>query len=465
LGNNKLFHSPQGEDDQHAYHTSLEETLRHALTPFQEHIKNQTTASILLFICTFAALVWAGLPALKTNYSAFVNSPIGFHISSFFFEKSLRFWVNDVLLAFFFFFVGLEIKRELLVGELTDRKQALFVIIAALGGMLLPAGIYFLINLHSSTQSGWGIPMATDTAFALGILNCFKHKLPRGIFIFMAALAILDDIGSILVIAIFYSSNFKLGLFLGALLLSALILVINYAGIRRPWPYIIIGIMMWALIEASGVHGTLSGILLAFLIPSRPAKGPKQFLKQTKDLLSNFEQRKNKTPLVLKDQEQHAVLEEVQETAQQATTPLQRWEGKLERPIALGVLPLFALVNAGIPLNFHLLASLFYERVSLGILLGLVIGKPLGILLFSKLALHYRLGTLPQQIKFKHIATVSILSGIGFTMSLFIANLSFQAPGNTLLIAKAAILFSSVFSGIIGIIFLFMACRKGIFSS
>jgi NhaA family Na+:H+ antiporter len=455
-----MFHSGKGEDEKHAYHSALEHKVKGFLTPFQEYIKSQITASIFLFVCTIVALVWASIPAISSWYNAFVTASIGFHISDFTISMPLRFWVNDALLTLFFFFVGLEIKREFLVGELTDHKRAVFILFAAVGGMVIPAGIYLILNAGTPNQIGWGIPMATDTAFALGILSCFKRSLPKGIFTFLAALAIIDDIGAILVIAIFYTSHFNPWMLFIAFLLMAFLILLNYSGFRKPFLYIIIGLLIWIAIESAGVHGTLAGILVAFIIPARPEKGPRQFVKKIRSLLRYFETRKDKTPLVLEDQEQHAVLEEVQEVAQQATTLLQRWENKLKLFIALLVLPLFALVNAGIPVRLHWIDNLFTERVSQGILFGLVIGKPLGVLLFSRIALWLKIGKKPEGTTFNQIMGAALLTGIGFTMSLFISTLSFNDE-NTLLMAKGAIFMGSFISAIMGVIFIWLSGKKG----
>ena len=458
--NSNLFTPPEGEEDKHAYHTSIEKRVTAALTPFQEYIKRQATASILLLVCTIAALIWASMPIISPFYHTFINASLGFYISHFEFGESLRFWVNDVLLALFFFFVGLEIKREFLVGELTNRRRALFVLFSALGGMIVPALIYYFINFNSPTQFAWGIPMATDTAFALGILSCFKQKIPKGIFTFLAALAIVDDIGAILVIAIFYTAQLNITRLLLAFLLCGMLWFINYAGFRKPFAYIVIGILIWGALESAGIHGTVSGILVAFLIPARPQKGPKHFIQKTRELLNSFEKCKEKNPFILEDPKQHNVLEEVQQVAQEATTPLQRWESQLELPIVLLVLPLFALVNAGIPINIPLLDQVFMQPVSLGILCGLIIGKPLGVLLFSRIALWCRIAILPEETRFSYIIAVALLTGIGFTMSIFISNLSFGDQNYILLLSKAAILISSLVAGLLGTILLIILARR-----
>ena len=454
MENQGIFTPPEGEKSEHAYHTNMEKKVSAALTPFQEYINSQATASIFLLICTVTALIWASIPAISHSYTSLVNTSLGFHVAHFLFDKPLQFWVNDILLALFFFFVGLEIKREFLVGELTKPKSALFVVIAAVGGMVVPASIYYLVNTGTVTQFAWGIPMATDTAFALGILSCFRKMIPKGAFTFLAALAIIDDIGAILVIAIFYTKNVDPSLLLIAMFFCGMLFLMNYAGFRKPLPYFLVGILIWTSLEATGIHGTVAGIIVAFLIPARPKKGPKHFIKKTRELLNYFEKRKAINPLVLEDEKQHAVLEKVQEVAKEATTPLQRWESKLELPIALLVLPLFALVNAGITVDINLITDIFKQPVALGIFLGLVFGKPLGVLLFSKIAVTCNWGKLPDNTNFYHILCVSVLTGIGFTMSIFISDLSFSHQAHFLALSKLSLVISSFVAGIVGIIIL-----------
>jgi NhaA family Na+:H+ antiporter len=460
LSGPKIFHPGNGEDDKHAYRSPLENKIKEIITPFQQYIKNQVVASILLAICTLAALIWACIPAISNSYTAFTAERIGFHISSIiYFSEPLKFWVNDFLLTLFFFFVGLEIKREFLVGELADRKKALFVVIVAMGGMAVPAGLYYFINSGTPQQIGWGIPMATDTAFALGVLACFKNRVPKQVVILLAALAVIDDIGSILVIAIFYSDNIITAYLLAASALTGLLILFNYSGFRKPWPYLLFGIAIWFLVEKSGIHGSIAGIITAFIIPARPEKGPKQFIRNIKNLLIDFEQRKDETALILKDGKQHDVLQRVQTVTRQATTPLQRWENKLELPVALVILPLFALVNAGVAINSNLIYQVFTQLAPIGIIVSLTIGKPLGILFFSRLAVFCRIGSIPSGLTIKHLIGPAILSGIGFTMSLFISTLSFD-DNTVLLMGKTAILIASVIAAILGITAIFMCSKK-----
>jgi NhaA family Na+:H+ antiporter len=396
------------------------------------------------------ALIWATVPSIQGLYEHFVTARIGFHIHNFTFSEPLRFWVNDFLLTLFFFFVGMEIKREFLVGGLAGYKKAAFVLFAALGGVVVPAFVYSIFNAGTPERVGWGVPIATDTAFALGILMCFKNRVSKEIFTFLAALAIVDDIGAILVIAVFYSAQLNMLALTVALFLAAVLILFNYSGFRHPFPYIVIGILVWVAIERAGIHGSIAGILVAFIIPARPRQGPRQFLRRTLVLLRSFEKRKSEGSYVLEDWEQHNVLEEVQVMARQAMTPLQRWGSRLELPIALLILPLFALVNVGIPLSWHIIRSVFVSHLSLGIVFGLVIGKPLGVVLFSWLAVRFNLASTPRGVAFKEVVGAAMLTGVGFTMSLFISNLSFTNT-DSLLLAKAAILLSSTLAVFMGI--------------
>lgn len=452
LKKSTIFTPPEGETHCHAYHSPIEHKVKEVLSPFQNYIHSQICASLVLLLATLTAVVWASYPKFCSTYQIFTHISIGFHIADYSFSRPLYFWVNDILLTVFFFFVGLEIKREFLVGELTNPKKSILITCAAVGGMLVPASLYFLINYNTPTQSAWGIPMATDAAFALGILSFFRKRMSKGIFTFLAALAIIDDIGSIIIIAVFYTTEIKLNLLSGALGLSVILLLINFAGFRRPFPYIFTGILIWALLESAGIHGTVSGILVAFLIPARPKKGPRYALDKARKLLNFIEKRKEETPLVLKDEKQHIALAKVQSVAIDATTPLQRWESQLRLPIAIFILPLFALVNAGIPVNTQLLSNMFLEPASIGILIGLIIGKPLGVYLFSWFAVKCRLGILPEETSFKQIFSIALLTGIGFTMSIFIANLNFGEHAMLANTATGAILFGSLCAGLLGII-------------
>lgn len=465
MNKNTFFESPDEEDSIHAYHSPLEKKINSIITPFQAYINHQGISSVLLLIATLAALTCASLPALSRLYSSFISTEIGFYIGTLTVGNSLHYWVNEVLLTLFFFFVGLEIKREFLVGELKNSKTATFIIFSAIGGMCVPALIYLCFNINTPYHTGWGIPMATDTAFALGILTCFRKKLSRGTFVLIAAIAIVDDIGSIAIITLFYAKHVHIDFLYPLVFLIAILLLINYAGIRRPIPYILIGLCIWYFTEQAGIHGTVSGIVVALLIPARPDTTPNKLLRKMKLLIGHLEEKQTKIKTVLSDHHQHTVLEKMQDVARQATTPLQHWGTKIELPISLIVLPLFAFTNAGLNVKLPLLNEVFRNPFSLGILFGLVIGKPIGIILFGQLIRWLKLGKYPGSVTFYEtlavaILAVAILAGIGFTMSLFITDLAFGKHYETAQLAKAAILLSAGISSILGMIIILFRRKK-----
>lgn len=452
----KIFHPPAGEEKEHAYHSPLEKPMKQILSPFEEFIQHQVTASLLLLFATIAAVILASSPSLHDFYNHIKNFEFGFHFGDWKLSKSFRFWVNDILLTLFFFVVGLEIKREFLAGELTNKKRAILVLFAAIGGVVTPIIIYTLFNLHNQSMAGWAIPMATDTAFAIGIATFFKNKIPHSVFACLTAIAVIDDIIAILVIAFFYSDQLNASYLFIAFGLFALLIFLNYAGIRKPLPYLILGAMIWLFTESAGIHGTIAGILVAITIPSRPEKGPKQFVEEARSLLRRFEEHKDEIDLVLEDERQKEVLEEVEKKAKEASTPLQRWESSLETPIILIVLPLFAFVNAGIPVDFATLHNALFSPITIGIAAGLILGKPLGIAIASYLACRFRLGALPANATLKHMLGIGLLGGMGFTMSLFIGTLSFPLDDISLQFAKMGILLASLLSGILGFAWLYI---------
>jgi len=444
-----LFHSPEGEETQHAYETTLERKVNQALTPFEHFVQSQVVACSLLLIATIAAIILASLPWTSHYYMRFVQFHLGFNFEHHTFTANIKYWVNDILLTLFFLFIGLEIKREFLVGEFTHLKRATLIIIAAIGSMIVPILIYLLFNYHSAAIKGWAIPLPIGTAFTIGIIALFRNKFPKGLISFITAVAILDDICAIIIIAFLYSKHVEMIFVLIAAVLFLVMLAINFAGLRKPLIYILIGILLWIVTELSGIHGTIVGLLVALAIPARPKKGPKHVIYRIRKLISKFEIRKRKKPLILEDQKQHAILEEVQQIAINATTPLQRWERALELPVALLVLPLFVFTNAGVPIEFGLLNTTLTNPISLGIALALIIGKPLGIISFSYLACKAGIAALPRYTQLRQIFGASLLGGIGFTMSLFIADLSF-IDHKHLLLAKTGIIFGSLIAGILG---------------
>jgi NhaA family Na+:H+ antiporter len=436
--------------------TSFEKRFERVITPFQEFIKDQTISSAILVLCTVVALVIANSP-FAGAYQTLLHTPLGFIAGDHAFSLSIQHWINEGLMGLFFFLIGLEIKRELLVGELKDRRRSIPVMMAAFGGMLVPAAVFAVLNAGTNTQHGWGIPMATDTAFAVGILALLGKRIPSAALTFLTALAIMDDLGAILVIAIFYAGQLNLATLAFSAGVLCVLVLLNLLGIRRPSVYILGGALVWAGMLDSGVHATLSGLLVAATVPARPKRASRWFLWRTHRLLKRFqeiEKAKEDAQPILGEEEQHAVVEQLQDVAEKTTTPLRRWERALEQPVGLVVMPVFALANAGIPINPGSLQYLWSEPLAAGIFLGLVAGKGMGIPLFAWLALRLNLGQLPDSVRMTHIIGIGLLGGMGFTMSIFIANLGFEGSPEALVIAKSGILAASLVAGIGGYLWL-----------
>jgi len=373
---------------------------RHSLA----FLEGEKAGGVLLILCTMISLVLAN-SSLSHGYQHFWHAQV--------LHKPIEFWINDGLMTVFFLQVGLEIEREIYVGELNDFKKSLLPVLAALGGMLMPAAIHFFLNRGTVTQNGYGIPMATDIAFSLGLLSLLGRRVPLSLKIFLTALAIIDDLGAILVIAVFYSTQFSLEYLGLALLIFALLILLNRLNVFALWVYLLLGCMMWFCMYRSGVHATISGVMLAFTIPFR-----------------NGDDASSSTVL------QH----------------------KLHRPVVLMILPLFALANTVIFIPSSIVADMASFN-SLGIALGLIVGKPIGIFLFSWIGLALGWCVLPSDLSMKHILAVGMLAGIGFTMSIFITLLAF---GDSHLIdsSKIAVLAGSLLSGAFGLLFLVFVLKK-----
>lgn len=439
------------------YPNPLEAGVERVLTPFNDFIRDQTTGSVLLIIATLMALIIAN-SSFAQAYESFLVMHAGFVLGDWTLKMSVQHWINDGLMSLFFFVLGLEIKREILVGELRNPQQSFPVIAAALGGMLIPAGIFYLLNANTASVHGWGIPMATDTAFAVGILSLLGRRIPVALITFLTALAIIDDLGAILVIAVFYTSTINLVFLSLACALLVMLIVCNLFGCRRPAIYITIGALVWLAMLASGVHASVAGILVAMTVPARPKRGPVWFVSSARKLITQFENiEKESVQPILAEKEQHKLVERVQESAKKATTPLRRWEHALDHPVALFVMPVFALANAGIPINSNVLSAVWSDSLSLGIVLGLVAGKAIGISLFAWLALQLTPGRLLQGVTMRHIIGVGMLGGMGFTMSIFISGLGFANAPQALVMAKTAILLASLIAGVSGFFWLYLS--------
>ena len=373
---------------------------------FKEFLENKKAGGFILILCTVVSMIIAN-SGFGDGYIHFWHTVIGFSIGEADLNFPVEFWINDGLMVIFFLLVGLEIERELYVGELSDIKSAMLPVCAAAGGMLVPALLHFSFNAGTDTQSGIGIPMATDIAFALGVLSLLGSRVPVSVKIFLTALAIIDDLGAIIVIALFYTKGFSIIYFTLALSVFIILLVLRKLKVMNLIFYIIPGILMWFFMLKSGIHPTITGVLLAFAIPFRNANGE---------------------------------------------SPSVKLEHSLIKPVSFLILPVFALANTGI-----IFSAGWYEGIlsnnSLGIITGLVLGKPVGIIIFSYIAIKTKLGNLPSDINFKHITGAGILAGIGFTMSIFITLLAFD-DASVIVNSKIAVLLASLISGSSGYFFL-----------
>lgn len=432
-----------------------EKAFRQILTPFEEFTKSQITSAILLMFTTILALVLANTD-LSENYNYLKNIYISFSVNSWEIKKTLHHWVNDGLMAFFFFVVGLELKREILVGELSNLSKAILPIGAAIGGMAVPALIYFLTNPEGDAARGWAIPMATDIAFAIGVLALLGKRVPRALVTFLVALAIVDDLGAVTVIAVFYTETITFSALLAAVSLFVLLMAFNYSGIRAITPYFIVAIFLWYALSASGIHATLAGILGAFTVPAIPKYQPERFIVYVENLMKRFESSYQSNENILKNAELRTIVQTLERGTQSVATMLQRLEHIWHIPVSYLVIPIFALVNAGIPLTVDSLYKSLTHPVTLGISLGLLFGKIIGISGMSWLLLKANIAKLPQGVHFSQITGVSLLAGIGFTMSIFIAELGFEGREDLLVLGKTGILFTSLISGISGFTWLFI---------
>jgi NhaA family Na+:H+ antiporter len=433
----------------------FEQAFDRIRTPFEEFVHQTTTAGLLLMMMAILALIIAN-SLVSLAYVHLLHTPVGFHFGDWVLEKTLHHWINDGLMTLFFFAVGLELKRELLVGELADPRQALLPIIAAIGGMLVPALLYAGVTAGTEGANGWGIPMATDIAFALGVIALLAGRVPKALIAFLVALAIVDDLGAVVVIAIFYTEQLSTHLLMIALGLTLLLVVINRLGVRSYLPYFIIATLLWLALLESGVHATLAGVITAFTIPAIPRYNSRLFSQKVEEWLKSFNEHHNAKGNVLESQRQFALLQSLEAKVKGVGTPLQQLEHRLHFPVAFLVLPVFAFANAGVILVFDDLWQTLSHPVTLGVMLGLVVGKLVGIAGTSWLVVKLGWAKLPDQVTFQQIIGVGLLGGIGFTMAIFIAEIGFS--GNELLIlqAKIGILLASVLSGVIGYLFLRM---------
>jgi NhaA family Na+:H+ antiporter len=441
------------------YIAPWERAFDSVLTPLEEFIHRQTTSGVLLMLCAIVALVVANSPWSEA-YHHLLEKTFTIGVEGFQLSKSIHHWVNDGLMAIFFFVVGLELKREILVGELADPKQAMLPIIAAVGGMVVPAAIYMAINPTGHTFDGWGIPMATDIAFALGALALLGNRIPASLLTFLVALAIVDDLGAVTVIALFYTEELNLMALGLAGVMMLFLVALNLGGIRWYLPYVLIGVVLWVAMLKSGVHATLAGILLAFTIPMRPKYNPKRFLEHIDEMIDQIKRAYQRNENIIINDSLRSRVRALGEGVRLVQAPAQVLEHKMHLPSAYLVIPIFSLANAGIPIDWSSIGGIVTHPVSVGITSGLVLGKLLGIVGFSWLAVKFGLTHLPNGLNFKHLIGVGLMGGIGFTMSIFVAELGFANHPEDLLMAKSGILLASALAGISGFVWLYLTSER-----
>jgi len=429
-----------------------EKIFKRVTTPFEHFIHTQTTTGIILIFMTILALILANT-SLEEFYTHFFHIKIDFNVGSWKLSHSLHHWINDGLMAIFFFIIGLEIKREILAGELSNIKVAMLPILAAIGGMVFPALIYINLNFGTQGAGGWGIPMATDIAFAISALVLLGKRVPTSLVTFLVALAIVDDLGAVLVIALFYTEQINLLALSLAGVAFFIMISFNRFGIHMILPYFVIGLFMWFFMLESGVHATIAGVIAALTIPSKPKYTPVTFVEDTKGLLDEYEKYPVTTDHVMHEK-QKAILLNIKDRIDAVGTPAARLEHNLHLPVALIIIPIFALANAGINIDFNSISDTIMQPVSLGIILGLIFGKVIGIFGVSWLAIKLKIAKLPENSTLSQVFGVSFLGGIGFTMSIFVADLAFINSPELIFQAKIGILSASLFAGLFGFFWL-----------
>ncbi len=419
---------------------------RRLLAPLEEFVKTEALGGAILAAAGLAGLLWANSP-WQDSYVRLWSTPLRVGVPGLELHKPLLLWINDLLMAIFFLLVGLEIKRELLIGELNSARKAALPTAAALGGMALPAAIFLLWVGEAELRRGWAIPMATDIAFALGCLRALGRRTPSALLVLLTALAIVDDLGAILAIAVFYTGSLSAAALLAGVALTALLVLLNRSGVDRLAPYLIVGALLWLAVLKSGVHATLAGVVLGLCVPARSRFSHASLLVHARASLDEAERDPDGAELHL---------QALTCRLRHCQSPLRRLEHALHPWVAYGILPLFALANAGVNLSGLTFAHLVSPLAG-GVFLGLFVGKQLGVLLASWLAVKTRLATLPEGVRWPHLYGMGLLAGIGFTMALFIAGLAFGEGTSLHAQAKIGILSASLASAVVGVIVLTVA--------
>ena len=415
----------------------------------QRFIKDESFSGILLFIATLAAVLVAN-SVLSQSYFELWEQKLGMAIGGHTITMSLTHWINDGLMAIFFLMVGLEIKRELLIGELSSVRKASFPIVAAAGGMVIPALVYFAFNMED--PKGFGIPMATDIAFALGILMLLGKKVNPALKLFLVALAVVDDLGAVIVVATVYTNEIQAGYFLHAGIIYAIIWIMNKRGVTSLTPYLLLGIALWFYIHAIGIHATIAGVLLAFAIPIKSKVNEEEFISDMREQVNEFEKNVDNIPVL--NHKQIDALENIAYKYDKVQNPLLKLEHQLHGLSAFFIMPLFAFANAGVILDFSSVSE--NMMIVLGVVLGLLVGKPIGIFGFTYLATKLKFVNKPDDITWSEILAVGFLGGIGFTMSIFITQLAF-IDTSVISAVKIGIFIASFIAGVIGVLLILKA--------
>ena len=421
------------------------------LHTIERFIKDESFSGVLLFVATIAAVMVAN-SALSDSYFALWNMALGVTLGEHTISMNLTHWINDGLMALFFLMVGLEIKRELLIGELSSVQKASFPIVAAIGGMIIPALVYVSFNMDD--PKGFGIPMATDIAFALGILMLLGKKVNPALKLFLVALAVVDDLGAVIVVATVYTNEIHAEYFLHAGLVYALIWILNLKKVTMLMPYLLLGIALWIFIHSVGVHATIAGVLLAFAIPISSKVDEREFLESTSKSVQEFANNIDTIPIL--NHHQIDALEDIAYNYDKVQNPLVKLEHQLHGLSAFFIMPLFAFSNAGVILDFSAVSQ--NMMIVVGVVLGLIVGKPLGIVGFTYLAQKLNIVKKPKDLSWEEVIVVGFLGGIGFTMSIFITQLAFLDQ-SVIDAVKLGIFFASFIAGVLGV-FLILRAHK-----
>jgi NhaA family Na+:H+ antiporter len=419
------------------------------LITLEKFINKEALSGILLFFATVAAVIVAN-SSLGQAYYDLWHMPLGINLGEFNISMTLTYWTDDALMALFFLMVGLEIKREMLIGELSSISKASFPIVAAIGGMLIPALVY--VGFNPNNPLGFGIPMATDIAFALGILMLLGNKVNPALKLFLVALAVVDDLGAVLVVATVYTSDMQTQYFLHAGIIYALIWALNIKGVTKLLPYLILGIALWVYIHAIGIHATIAGVLLAFAIPIKSKIDEVSFLKDTKEAVNEFEEQIDDIKIL--NHHQIDALENIGYNYDKVQNPLVRLEHNLHGLSAFFIMPLFAFSNAGVLIDFSTVNA--HLMIVLGVVFGLIIGKPIGIFGFTYIACKLKIITKPDNISWNEVVAVGFLGGIGFTMSIFITHLAFLDE-DIIAAVKLGVFAASFIAAVLGVLLILKA--------